>query len=99
MAINGLMVTLSGLLVKQMCIERATERRHRANLYEQQKKTLSEADIDMGTSSNDVKYRAIENSKQCIKEAQEMEFYAAHLDVNEKYILSSFDLTKLGMIK
>jgi len=100
MAINGLVVTVSGVLVKQMCIERAEERRQRAALYEQQKAMLSEISTDMiGTSSNEVKAGAIQGAKSCLKEAQEMEFYAAHLDVNEKYILAGHDLIRLGVLK
>jgi hypothetical protein len=99
MAINGLNVSLSGIMVRQFCIDRAVERRLRAKLYEQQIKTLGEAGIDMGTASNDVKARAVENAKNCQQDADEMDFLASHIDPAETFILTKYDLQRLGIVK
>jgi hypothetical protein len=99
MAINGLSVSIKGTAVRQLCIDRAVERRHRAGLYEQQIKTLGEAGIELGTASNDVKARATEGAKSCIQDAEEMEFMAANIDPAETFILTRYDLQRLGIVK
>jgi hypothetical protein len=99
MAINGLSVTISGERVQKFCLERAAERRQRADIYEQQIKTLGDADIDMGTASNDIKSRAREGAKSCIQQAEEMEFLAQYIDLHEQFILTQYDLQRLGIVK
>ena|SRR5208282_3167737 len=99
MSIEGLKISIPGTVVLSLVQARVTDRRHRADLYDQQIKTLGEADIDMGTASNDVKARAVENAKTCRKEADEFEFTAKYIDIKETFILGQYDLIRLGVVK
>ena len=98
--IEGLIVTIPGPELQQLCNARTAHHRERVAAYAQQIHSMKDNDIEgMNYTGGDPLRNLTERMTQHEDEAREMEFIAKHLDLSESYRLSRDDLGRLGICK
>ena len=98
--IEGLIVTITGHELQQMCQARTTHHRERVAAYAQQIQSMKNNDIEgMNYTGGDPLRNLTDRMTQHEDEAREMDFIATHLDLSESYRLSREDLNRLGICK
>lgn len=96
--IEGLKVTVDGTELKELCAQRAEHHRQRAKVYAVQEATMQANEIEgMSYSGGDPKRAVREKRELHESEAAELDFIAAHLVLNEQYLLDGAALAKLGI--
>src|SRR3954467_12396035 len=98
--IQGLNVTVSGTEIRRICLDRASERRAKADMQRSNAKLLESMPQNAGlTSQRDPKEDMLQSAGRYEDEASELEFIAQHVEILESYRLESNDLRKLGIVK
>lgn len=98
--IEGLKVTVNGTELRELCIKRATHHRERAKVYESQRASMEENEIEgMAYSNGDPKKVLKDKWTEHKSEAAELEFISEHLIPNEQYLLDAPALSKLGIAR
>ncbi|MFZ4596415.1 MAG: hypothetical protein ACOYOF_19320 [Verrucomicrobiaceae bacterium] len=98
--IEGIIVTIPGTELQQLCQTRTTHHRERVTAYAQQIQSMKDNDIEgMNYSGGDPLRNLTDRMGQHEDEAREMEFIASHIDLAESYRLSRDDLSRLGICK
>jgi len=98
--IEGLKVTIEGVELRQLCMQRAQHHRERAQVYAEQIASMEAAEIQGANYTNGDPIRALKTKHgEHINEANELEFYGAHIDFREKYLLDHSALNKLGIVQ
>ena len=98
--IEGLQVKVVGQELRELCETRSKYHSERALVYEQQAKAMEEAKIEgANVSGGDPVQNLKSKMESHLAEADEMKFIAAHIDINECYLLGREDLYKLGIVK
>ncbi|MBL9176801.1 MAG: hypothetical protein JNM65_01985 [Verrucomicrobiaceae bacterium] len=95
--IQGLQVTLSATELQQLCTRRAEHHRERAAFYKSQHDTLREAIRSAQYTGADPKMTLRRQHADHLLAAQEMDFIASHLDMDERYQIDRQDMQRLGI--
>lgn len=103
MAIIGLSAKINGVTLERYLREAVKKHTDKAKVYSEQVKALKSTTISSGIILDNISGNPVAAAEAKEKEhndlAQELEFLADHTYGNEDYILSQFDLKKLGKIK
>lgn len=105
--IEGLKVTIPGKIVQELLEQKAAHHDSRTKFYRDQEEKLKAAGIE--TAPEHAKFSSSNNANP-VKEAQdsvtrhennarEARFLAKHVDVGERFLLSSTDLVNLGVLR
>lgn len=98
--IEGLKVTVSGTELRELCMKRAAHHRERAKVYEGQRISMEQNEIEgMNYSNGDPKRVLKDKWTEHESEAAELEFIAEHLVPVESYLLDAPALAKLGIAR
>mgnify|MGYP006908208059 CR=1 FL=1 len=100
--IEGLKVTVNGVELRSLCMDRAGHHRERARAYQEQIESMGDLDLAVGAgkfSNGDPRDDLKEQKTGHDASAAEMAFIAEHLIEDEKYLLDRADLAKLGICK
>lgn len=95
--IQGLQVTLSATELQQLCTRRAEHHRERAAFYKNQHDTLREAIRSAHYTGADPKGSLRRQHADHLLAAQELDFIASHLDMDECYQIDRQDMQRLGI--
>lgn len=96
--IQGLKVTVAGVEVHDLVEKRVAFHRERSEFYAGKVKLLEGVELNAGSSVDAV--RDLEGKRdQHSRDAQELAFYADHLDRQETFLLDRSDLQRLGVVK
>lgn len=97
--IEGLKVTILGSELRQLCSNRSLHHRNRASEYAAQVQNFTGAKIEsMGYTNGDPIKAMTDKRDEHLREAEEMEFISAHIDLNQEYLLERSDLYTLGIV-
>ena len=96
--IEGLIVTVTGKELVELCLKRAEHHDKRAKVYADQKASMTANEIEgMNYSNGDPKKILQDRIDQHQEDAAELAFIADHLEPSETYRLKREDLQKLGI--
>jgi hypothetical protein len=97
--IQGLQVTLSATELQQLCTQRAEHHRERAAFYKNQHDTLRAAIRSAQYTGADPKGALKRQYSDHLTAAQELDFIASHLDMDERYQIDRQDMQRLGICR
>lgn len=102
--IEGLTITISGVELKTLCEQAALYHRERSENKRKESercKHIAEEHKgeDRGWSAQSFMYKAKDLSEREDQLAKELDFYAAHLEPEERYRLGEKELNKIGIVK
>ena len=96
--INGLQSKIPGKDLIELMQKQINFHHDRAAIYENQLNVLAEAGIEMSNMTGDPKAQALAKGDEHKKSAGELSFMLKYIDPQETYILSQYDLIKIGVI-
>lgn len=98
--IEGLKVTVSGVELAKLCVDRAKHHLERAEKYQLQITSMNADRIEGMSYTNGDPVKTLEDRKSTHEsEAFELDFIARHIVESETYLLQREDLVKLGITK
>jgi hypothetical protein len=100
--IEGLKITVPGTEVAKRLSERAAYHRTRKGEYEQRVKTLEQAGVEQRearlSSYSDPLREARDGVQRHDEKANEYEYLARFVDVNQTFLLDTSDLARMGVL-
>jgi hypothetical protein len=98
--IEGLNVTVSGSELRDLCHKRAEHCSSQAIKARTQGAGIEDDELGETGYTNGDPVRALKDlAERYEQQSMEMRFYGDHIDLDEKYLLSSNDLRQLGIVK
>jgi len=98
--IEGIKVTVLGDELRMLCLNRAEHHKQRVQAYTEQVANMESAAVEGMNYTNGNPVQALKDRiKSHAGDADEMEFIASHVKLQEEYLLDSSDLVKLGVAR